>query len=654
MPPRRMSLKSGNNNPLGGGGTSAAPKAAASSNTAGAKPCSASDHEALIKDLKAADDNEARIELVKTASNGKLFKCAQLLEMLETTPSVKTQMTFVTLLAPRTSDPGGASVIVETFRFSDEKNAVSEMMKNRENILKAGKMPGGGGGAAAMMGGKGGRGRGAGAGGRGGGGRGGRGAAAATPARAPPAYAVPAYAQKADSKEDAAKKEAEKEQSLIEKELENRRKAKEADEAAAKAEAVAEKLKLEKKLAEEKAANQKAAAAKKAADEKAAADKAAAEKLAIKAAQDRKAAKANQNRLALSGGGSNPLNKVGGGNNPLKAMQAKTANPAAAASTKPMLTVKSVPKPAPMPFRSGSMAGNNSYGGGLKSGSSNPFAGASALVNKNTGKSSNLNFKAGKMDAWAEETAKQKENRETSFQLIARYKFLKKVPVFKDLADHVVAQICGTLEVEDFAPDTDVVTQGDAGDKFFIIETGHVDVIRTEVDPPKTIKLATLDPGNYFGEMSLLNNAPRYATCKAVGDVRCLSLSMKDFELSVPKGLLDETASKRKEETDAKVTAVETAKEEKKDEPAAPQLSEADEQKKKEEEAKKNAPPPQVEYEVLAAMNETKEFKNYDPSKLETYLLDGEFEMRFAMDRASFYALPKWKQSNMKRMLKLY
>jgi hypothetical protein len=28
---------------------------------------------------------------------------------------------------------------------------------------------------------------------------------------------------------------------------------------------------------------------------------------------------------------------------------------------------------------------------------------------------------------------------------------------------------------------------------------------------------------------------------------------MKDFELSVPKGLLDETASKRKEETDAKV-----------------------------------------------------------------------------------------------------
>jgi hypothetical protein len=37
-----------------------------------------------------------------------------------------------------------------------------------------------------------------------------------------------------------------------------------------------------------------------------------------------------------------------------------------------------------------------------------------------------LNFKAGKMDAWAEETAKQKENRETSFQLIARYKFLKK------------------------------------------------------------------------------------------------------------------------------------------------------------------------------------------------------------------------------------
>jgi signal-transduction protein with cAMP-binding, CBS, and nucleotidyltransferase domain len=52
------------------------------------------------------------------------------------------------------------------------------------------------------------------------------------------------------------------------------------------------------------------------------------------------------------------------------------------------------------------------------------------------------------------------------------------VPVFKDLADNVVARIAGTLEVEDFSPGDDVVTQGDKGDKFFIIETGHVDVIR--------------------------------------------------------------------------------------------------------------------------------------------------------------------------------
>jgi len=352
----------------------------------------------------------------------------------------------------------------------------------------------------------------------------------------------------------------------------------------------------------------------------------------------------------MGGVGGNPMmNKMAGGANPLKAMQAAKAPASSASSTPQPAAAK--PKPTPsMPYRSGSMAGNNSYG--IKSGSSNPFAGASALVNKNTGTSSNLNFKAGKMDAWAEETAKQKENRETSFQLIARYKFLKKVPVFKALADHVVAQICGTLEVCDFGPDHDVVTQGDDGDKFFIIETGNVDVIRTEVDPPKTIKLATLDPGNYFGEMSLLNNAPRYATCKAVGDVRCLSLSKSDFELSVPKGLLDETASKRKEETDAKVTAVEAAKTEEVETPVQKSEEKTEEEKQKEAEA--NAPPPQVGYEILASMNETKVFGKYDPSKLETYLLDGEFEMRFAMDRASFYGLPKWKQSNMKRMLKLY
>ncbi len=49
--------------------------------------------------------------------------------------------------------------------------------------------------------------------------------------------------------------------------------------------------------------------------------------------------------------------------------------------------------------------------------------------------------------------------------------------------------------------------QGDDGSTFYIIENGSVDVVRT--DNGASVTLATLKEGNFFGEMSLLNNAPR-------------------------------------------------------------------------------------------------------------------------------------------------
>ena len=49
----------------------------------------------------------------------------------ETTPSVKTQMAFVALLAPRCSNPEKAMVVVNFFRFAAEKEVVQVAMKKR-------------------------------------------------------------------------------------------------------------------------------------------------------------------------------------------------------------------------------------------------------------------------------------------------------------------------------------------------------------------------------------------------------------------------------------------------------------------------------------------------------------------------------------------
>jgi len=138
---------------------------------------------------------------------------------------------------------------------------------------------------------------------------------------------------------------------------------------------------------------------------------------------------------------------------------------------------------------------------------------------------------ASKLEAWANETAAEKGKRETSFQLMARYKFLKKTPPFDQLSDDEVAKIAGVLEVKDFAAGQAIVVQGDMGDSFYIIETGSVDVLvqtgssssgsgSEEKDEggqrKEQLKVATLSAGKAFGEMSLLDNAPRMATCRAV------------------------------------------------------------------------------------------------------------------------------------------
>lgn len=131
-------------------------------------------------------------------------------------------------------------------------------------------------------------------------------------------------------------------------------------------------------------------------------------------------------------------------------------------------------------------------------------------------------LQASKLEEWANETAAEKGKRETSFQLMARYKFLKKTPPFDQLTDDEVAKIAGVLEVKDFAAGQAIVEQGDMGDSFYIIETGAVDVLvqtgggGENGGQKEQLKVATLSAGKAFGEMSLLDNAPRMATCLAV------------------------------------------------------------------------------------------------------------------------------------------
>ncbi len=73
------------------------------------------------------------------------------------------------------------------------------------------------------------------------------------------------------------------------------------------------------------------------------------------------------------------------------------------------------------------------------------------------------------------------------------------------------------------------MTQGTPGQAFYLVLTGRVEIIRDGQS------LGAFGPGDFFGEMSLLDHAPRSATIKALEPTNCLMLSSWDFKALLEK-----------------------------------------------------------------------------------------------------------------------
>jgi voltage-gated potassium channel len=91
---------------------------------------------------------------------------------------------------------------------------------------------------------------------------------------------------------------------------------------------------------------------------------------------------------------------------------------------------------------------------------------------------------------------------------------------------------------------TTVCDEGEVGQTFYFIVSGKATVYRNGR------KTAELGPGNYFGELALLDRLPRSATVKATTDLELLEISQKDFNrllsesAALTKKLLVATASR--------------------------------------------------------------------------------------------------------------
>ena len=82
------------------------------------------------------------------------------------------------------------------------------------------------------------------------------------------------------------------------------------------------------------------------------------------------------------------------------------------------------------------------------------------------------------------------------------------------------------LQMDSFQNGSVIVREGEAGDVFYLIESGTVDVFKNDKgDKP----VATLTKGQFFGEKALISEDVRQATCIATTDVRCVTLMREDF-----------------------------------------------------------------------------------------------------------------------------
>jgi CRP-like cAMP-binding protein len=101
---------------------------------------------------------------------------------------------------------------------------------------------------------------------------------------------------------------------------------------------------------------------------------------------------------------------------------------------------------------------------------------------------------------------------------------LEEVPIFEDCTRRQLREVAAISKVVELAAGAIVTRTGDPGEEFFVLVDGSV---TGEISPRKRGRLR---PGDFFGEMSLLDGEPRSATVRAETDVRLLVIQRRNFQ----------------------------------------------------------------------------------------------------------------------------
>jgi CRP/FNR family cyclic AMP-dependent transcriptional regulator len=100
---------------------------------------------------------------------------------------------------------------------------------------------------------------------------------------------------------------------------------------------------------------------------------------------------------------------------------------------------------------------------------------------------------------------------------------LRQVAIFESLSDRDLERLARSFKESTFSEGDVIATEGQRGVGFFVIGEGTVDYsVHGE-------RVGSGGPGNYFGEVALLDDGPRSATVTAVTDVTAYGLTSWEF-----------------------------------------------------------------------------------------------------------------------------
>lgn len=101
--------------------------------------------------------------------------------------------------------------------------------------------------------------------------------------------------------------------------------------------------------------------------------------------------------------------------------------------------------------------------------------------------------------------------------------YLREVPMFRSCRDEQLDHLAQLGEAVTAVEGSDIVSEGDSGDGLYVIASGTADVVRGGN------VVASLATGDYFGELSLFDPAPRNATIRATEALAGVKLTRDSF-----------------------------------------------------------------------------------------------------------------------------